>query len=49
MHVCTGHCFYALSVGRGEIQRGKEEATRARRGRETEGSRQRKARRRATP
>jgi len=49
MHLCTGHCFYALLVGRGEIQRGKEEATRTRRGGETEGFREGKARRRATP
>lgn len=49
MHVCTGHSFYALLVGRGEIQRGQEEATRTSRGGETEGSREGKARRRATP
>jgi hypothetical protein len=36
-------------VGRGEIQRRKEEATRTCRRGETEGSRERKARRTATP
>jgi len=49
MHMCTGHCFYVLSVGRGEIQRGKEKATRTRRGGKTEGFREGKARRRGTP
>jgi hypothetical protein len=36
MHGCTGHCFFALLVGRGEIQRRKEEATRTCRRGETE-------------